>query len=555
MIGKRIKHAKRYQEISNAFIRNGFSYVVYRLLDKSPSKKSIEAEEDMNLRTIGVKLRTALQELGPTFVKLGQIASTRRDLIPEEITGELEQLQDQVSSFSIEQVRAIIAVELGGNVEEIFTDFHEEPLATASIGQVHLATLQTGEQVAIKIQRPDIQKVVNTDLEILDDLARLMEAKLAWAKTYQIRKMIEEFSKSLFAELDYTIEGRNGERVAKQFTYQPEIHIPRVYWDYSTRKVLTMEYVKGIKVNHLAELDEQGYDRKVLAERLTNAMLYQILIEGFFHGDPHPGNIYVLPDQVISLIDFGMVGKLNEEMKYHLASLVIHLQQSNTKGLVHTFSSMGILPDDIDMNSLYDDIENLQMKYYDIALSKMSLGGAISDLFSVACKHQIQIPVNFTVLGKALLTVEGIVEELDPEFSIMTAAKPFGQTLLKNRYNPKTIAKKSWDQLVENAEMLSDIPKDLKEITTTIKKGKMRLDIHVSEQQVFLQKLDTIVNRLSFSIILLSFSILMVGLIVGSAIAGQATVLWKFPAIEIGSVVATLMFIFMIVSIIRSGRM
>ncbi|WP_379969470.1 ABC1 kinase family protein [Ectobacillus sp. sgz5001026] len=555
MIGKRMKHAKRYQEISNAFIRNGFSYVVYRLFDKSPSKKSIEAEEDMNLRTIGVKLRMALQELGPTFVKLGQIASTRRDLIPEEITGELEQLQDQVSSFSIEQVRAIIAGELGGNVEEIFTDFHEEPLATASIGQVHLATLQTGEQVAIKIQRPDIQKIVNTDLEILDDLAGLMEAKLAWAKTYQIRKIIEEFSKSLFAELDYTIEGRNGERVAKQFIDQPEIHIPRVYWDYSTRKVLTMEYVQGIKVSHLADLDGQGYDRKIVAERLTNAMLHQILIEGFFHGDPHPGNIYVLPNQVISFIDFGMVGKLNEEMKYHLASLVIHLQRSNTKGLLHTFSSMGILPDDIDMNSLYDDIEDLQMKYYDVALSKMSLGGTISDLFSVAFKHQIQIPVNFTVLGKALLTVEGIVEDLDPEFSIMTAAKPFGQTLLKNRYNPKTIAKKSWDQLVENAEMLSDFPKDLKEITTTIKKGKMRLDIHVTEQQVFLQKLDTIVNRLSFSIILLSFSILMVGLIVGSAIAGQATVLWKFPAIEIGSVVATLMFIFMIVSIIRSGRM
>ncbi|WP_416825335.1 ABC1 kinase family protein [Ectobacillus polymachus] len=557
MIGKRIKHAKRYQEISNACIRNGFSYIIYRLglTDKSISKKKLEEEENMNLRTIGVKLRTTLQELGPTFIKLGQIASTRRDLIPEEITNELEQLQDQVSSFSFEQVRAIIEEELGGTLETLFQDFNREPLATASIGQVHMAHLPTGEAVAIKIQRPDITNIVKTDLEILDDLAQLMEAKLSFAKNYPIRKMLEEFSKSLLAELDYTLEGRNGDRVAKQFLDQPEIRIPKVYWEYSTKKVLTMEYVQGIKVNHLEELDRQGYDRKLLAERITNAMLHQILIEGFFHGDPHPGNIHILPNHVISFIDFGMVGKLTEEMKYNLASLVIYLQRSNTRGLIHTFSSMGILPDDTDMNALYQDIEDLQMKYYDIPLSKMSLGGAINDLFSVCFYHQIQIPVSFTILGKALLTVEGIVENLDPEFSIMTAAQPFGQILLQNRYHPKTIAKKSWDQLIEQAEMLSGLPKDLKEITTTIKKGKLRLDIHVTEQQVLLQKLDTIVNRLSFSIILLSFSILMVGLIVGSAIAGQTTLLWKIPAIEIGSVVATLMFIFMIISIIKSGRM
>ncbi|MFD3450119.1 ABC1 kinase family protein [Microbacteriaceae bacterium 4G12] len=557
MIGKRIKHAKRYKEISNAFIRNGLSYLVYRLglTNKSISEKELEEEENMNLRTIGVKLRMTLQELGPTFVKLGQIASTRRDLIPEEIIQELEKLQDQVSSFSFEQVRAIIEEELGGTLESLFQDFDEAPLATASIGQVHLAHLPTGEQVAIKIQRPDIINIVRTDLEILDDIAQLTEAKLSFTQPYQIRKMIEEISKSLLAELDYTIEGRNGERIAKQFLDQPDIHIPTIYWEYSTKKVLTMEYVQGIKVNRVEELDELGYDRKLLAERITNAMLYQILIEGFFHGDPHPGNIYILPDHVISFIDFGMVGKLSEEMKYHLASIVIHLQRGNTKGIIHTFSSMGILPDDIDMKLLYEDIDEYLIKYYDIPLSKMSMGGAISDLFSVTYKHQIEIPVNFTILAKALLTIEGIVETLDPEFSVMTAAKPFGEILLQNRYHPKTIAKKSWDQLVDHAEMLADLPKDLREITKTVKKGKLRLDIHVTEQKVFLQKLDTIVNRLSFSIILLSFSILMVGLIVGSAIAGQTTLLWKIPAIEIGSVVATLMFIFMLISIIRSGRM
>ena len=509
----------------------------------------------MNLRTIGEKLRNILQGLGPTFIKLGQIASTRRDLVPEEIARELEQLQDQVTSFSYKKVREIIEEELGDSIENLFQDFNETPIATASIGQVHIAHLLTGETVAIKVQRPDIQPIVETDLEILDDLAKLMEAKLSWAKNYQIRKMIHEFSNSLRDELDYNTEGRNGERIARQFKNDSTIHIPKVYWKFSTKTVLTMEFVQGIKVNHLDQLDEEGYDRKLIARRITQSMLHQILMEGFFHGDPHPGNIYVLPGNVISYLDFGMIGRLNEEMKYHFASLVIHLQRGNTKGIIKTFQAMGLLSDETNYTSLQNELDGLQIKYYDIPLSKLSLGGAITDIFTIAYHHQIQIPSDLTILGKTLLTLEGIIEKLDPDFSIMKAAEPFGEKLLRNRYNPKNIMKNSWSQLVDNVEILSELPKDLKEITSTIQKGKLRLDINVPELQLFLQRLDKISNRLSFSIILLAFSILMVGLIIASAITGHTTVLWRIPAIEIGSVVATLMFLFMLFSIFKSGRM
>ena len=204
----------------------------------------------MNLRNIGEKLRNTLQVLGPTFIKLGQIASTRRDLVPEEIAKELEQLQDQVTSFSFRKVREIIEDELGDSLENLFQDFNETPIATASIGQVHIAHLLSGEAVAIKIQRPDIQPIVEIDLEILDGLAKLMEAKLSWAKSYQIRKMIHEFSISLLDELDYNIEGRNGDRIAKQFKQNSFIHIPKIYWQFTTKKILTMEFIQGIKVSH-----------------------------------------------------------------------------------------------------------------------------------------------------------------------------------------------------------------------------------------------------------------------------------------------------------------
>lgn len=557
MLGKRLKHAHRYQEIVNAFLRNGFSYFVYRLglTNQILSKKQQESEKHMNKQTIGIKLRNILQGLGPTFIKLGQIASTRRDLIPEEIALELEQLQDNVVAFSFQEVRDIIEQELGDTLENLFQDFEEEPLASASIGQVHSAHLLTGEHVAVKIQRPDIQPIVETDLEILDDLARIMESRISWAKNYQIRKIINEFSKTLLAELDYYIEGRNCERIAKQFTHQPEIQIPQIHWKYTTKRVLTMDFVQGIKVSNLERLDEEGYNRKLIAERITQSMLQQIFVEGFFHGDPHPGNIYILPENRIAYLDFGMVGRLNEETKFNFASLIIHLQRGNTEGLIRTISSMGMLSEGTDMTSFYNEIDKLVMKYYDISFSKLHLSEAINDLLRIIYQNRIQISSDLTVLAKTLIVLEAIVENLDPEFSIMKAAKPFGEKLLFLRYEPKSILKKSWQQLIENAQIISEIPKNVKDLTKTIKNGNLNLKISVLELQFFLLRLDKISNRLAFSIILLAFSILMVGLIVGSAIADQSNLLWKIPVIEIGAVVATLMFLFIIFSIFKSGRM
>ncbi|RAK19407.1 2-octaprenylphenol hydroxylase [Anoxybacillus vitaminiphilus] len=557
MAGKRMRHISRYRDIAIALVRNGFGMVVEEIgfaqFLSFPQRLFFETK-GKEQKTTGERIRIVLQELGPTFVKLGQIASTRPDLLPEEIIRELEKLQDRVPPFSFQKVREIVEEELGGELGEIFRHFEESPLAAASIGQVHQAILRSGEKVAVKIQRPNIAAVIETDLEILQDLADLAERRSEWAAKYQIRDMVDEFSKSLRAELDYTIEARNTEKISNQFRNDPNIYVPKVFWEYSTKKVLTMEYVEGVKFSELEKLKQNGYDLKILAERLAKGIFHQIFIEGFFHGDPHPGNVLVLPGEVIAFIDFGMVGRLTPEMKYHFSSLVIALMRQSTDGVIKAILQMGLVPDDVNLVQLRDDIDELREKYYDVPLSQISLGEAVNDLFRVAFRHSIRIPAELTLLGKTLLTVEGVVEKLDPDFSILNIAEPFGRQLLKERLHPKNVTETVWKRVSDYGELLFDLPKHMKELTSLIKRGRLRLEIDIPELDLFLQKLDRISNRLSFSIVLLAFSIIMVGIIIGSSMGRQSTLLWKIPAIEIGFGVATLMFLWLLYSIFKSGR-
>jgi ubiquinone biosynthesis protein len=554
---KRIRHTRRFQEIINAFLKNGFSHFLFRLgLTERDMKKGNE-DEDWSTKDqdVGKRLRYTLQELGPTFVKLGQIASSRRDLVPAEIIHELEKLQEHVQAVPFSTIRMIVEAELGDTLDNLFDSFNEEPLAAASIGQVHVAQLPSGEEVAVKVQRPNIKQTVETDLEILYEIARFLEENTVWAKTYHIKEIIKEFSESLRDELDYKVEGRSADRVAKQFKEQPSIQIPKIHWDFSTAKILTMELVTGIRVNDIKQLDDGGYDRKLIAERVVDALFFQVLEKGFFHGDPHPGNVYILPDNRICFLDFGMMGRINDRLKFHFASLIINLQQGDTKGMMKVFSDMDLLNEDTNKSDFQQDLDDLIEAYYEVSLYDVSLGGIINELFEVAFRHKIQIPTEITILGKSILTLESTISLLDPDFSVMKAVEPFGKKLILERYHPRTVLLNSWRDVVENAEILLHLPKDIKKITSTVGKGKLRLDINVQQLQTILGRLDRISNRLSFSIILLAFSILMVGLIIGSAIAGQTNLLWSFPIIEAGSIIATLMFVFLIFSIFRSGRM
>ena len=520
-----------------------------------PKRVFVEGNKSLNSRTTGERIRMFLEELGPTFVKIGQIASTRPDIIPAEILQELEKLQDRVSIFSFDEVKRIVEQELADSLKNSFAEFCETPLAAASIGQVHHAVLLTGEPVAVKIQRPNILGVIETDLEILQDLARLAESRIDWVERYQIRTIVEELSRSLREELDYENEGRNAEKIAKQFNNDPKVHIPKVYWEYTTKKILTMEFIDGIKLNEVEKLDQEGYDTKILGEKVVNAIFHQILIDGFFHGDPHPGNIVALPGQVIAFMDFGMVGRITPEMRSHIASFVIALMRKNTAEVVKAITSMGLVPDDVNVKQLHSDVDQLREKYLDVPFSQMSVGMAVNELFSVAYRHKILIPTDLTILGKTLLTLEGTVEKLNQEISILAVAEPFGRQLLIDRFKPKNVAEFAWSNFSEYGDILYEFPKTIKDFTSVMKKGKMQIEISTPEMEPVLKKLNTISNRLSFSIVLLAFSIILVGVIIGASISGQTSILLlKFPVIEIGFSIATLMFLLLLYSIFKSGR-
>src|SRR5690625_2488110 len=553
MFRRRMKHTQRFQEVLNTFLKNGFSHFLFRI--GLTDRKKYSETSDMNLQDIGSKLRDTLQQLGPTFIKLGQIASSRNDLIPKEITDELEKLQDDVFPIPYEKIEATLEEELHAPIHVLFAHFNIEPIATASIGQVHIATLHTGEEVAVKIQRPSIETTMQTDLEILHDFSKFLEDHFAWARAYQIRDMVDEFAFSLKNELDYMNEGRNAEKIAKQLADNEAVHVPIIYWQYTTKKVLTMEMIHGIKVNNYDKLEAHDYDKRKIAKTITDAMFEQIFIDGFFHGDPHPGNIYILPMNRVVFLDFGMVGQLTEEMRYHFTSLVINLQLGNAKGIVKTFGKLGMMTNEIDRSSLLRDVEYLIAKYYDIPMKQIKLGAVIKEVFDIAYEHELQLPNEISILGKTIITIEKIISGLDPTFSIMSAVEPFGKRLIQERMQPSFIAKKTWEQVMDNAEILSELPQDVKDVATTLKNDKLRIDINVSDLPFFMRRFDKISNRLSFSIILLSFCILMVGLIVGAAISGQTTLLWRVPVIEIGSVIAFLLFLLILFSIFRSGRM
>ncbi|GAE93954.1 ubiquinone biosynthesis monooxygenase UbiB [Gracilibacillus boraciitolerans JCM 21714] len=329
-----------------AFSRNGFGYVVKELgLDQLfplPRRLIVKRKQEEYSKSVGIRIRSFLEELGPAFIKIGQMASTRPDLIPADVIKELEQLQDQISPVSWEEIRTILERELAAPLEDIFQDFDKSPIGVASIGQVHKATLKSGETVAVKVQRPSIEKTIHTDLEILHELADRAEDRLKSAAKYQIKDMITEFSKAIKEELDFINEGRNADLMARQFSDDKDLIIPKIYWPYSTKKVLTMEFIEGIKLNDLEALEKNGYATEQLAEKLVQVIFYQIFKDGFFHADPpHNGNVLALTGNRIALMDFGMAGRLSPEMKTHLASLIMAMVKQDSHDMIRAIKKMG----------------------------------------------------------------------------------------------------------------------------------------------------------------------------------------------------------------------
>ncbi|ODA42870.1 AarF/ABC1/UbiB kinase family protein [Desulfosporosinus sp. BG] len=430
MLEQTLRHFRRYQEIVSVFIRNGFGFILFEHLGFGGNRASAEVD----LVQLGQRIRQALGELGPTFMKIGQFASTRPDIIPKPILKELEQLQDRAPLIRFENVRRTVEQELGAPITELFREFSPLPLAAASIGQVHYAVLHTGEPVVVKVQRPNISTVIQTDLEIMQDIVTLIEQRLPKAKDYALHGMLKEFSGWLEKELDYTTEGKNAEKMAQGFEGDPLVIVPCIFWKFTTRRVLTMAYIDGVKLNDRQKITALHYNKKIIAARISKALLQQIIRDGFFHGDPHPGNIFVLSGERIAFVDFGIVGNLTPLMKRRFANLISSLTRRDTKSMVKAMLQLGVVPQNVDLDRLRLDLDGIRRKHLDVPIAQTALPELVNDLLSMAFNHRIEIPSDFILIGKSLLTLQGIVHELDPSMSVAELAKPFRFQFIKEHF-------------------------------------------------------------------------------------------------------------------------
>ncbi|WP_144479578.1 AarF/ABC1/UbiB kinase family protein [Cytobacillus oceanisediminis] len=557
MLTDRLRRLNRYKEIGSLFVKYGFGYVLEEvgLFHILSLKDKVKAEvKDGNTQEMGYRIRCMLEELGPAFIKLGQLLSIRSDLLPDEIVKELELLQDQVPPVQVEEIKKKIQHEFGRPVNEIFHFFNEDYVAAASIGQVHEAVLHSGESVMVKVQRPGIKNTVLTDLEILRDFAKLIEQRYDWAQYYNITDMVEELSESIRRELDYSEEARNTDMVQLQFEDCDSIKVPLIFHDYSTTQILTMEKAEGIKLNELNAMVAGKEEKRKIADLLVSAFITQILKEGFFHGDPHPGNIlYSLEKQQLVFIDFGQVGRLSASMRYHSASMMMGIIQQDTHRIVKAIFRMAYVPSDIDEQHFYDHVDGIRKTVELSSKDGLSLGLTVKELFAAAQEHRIILPKEMTMMGKALITIEGIISELDPTLDMIEIAKPYGEQLMRERYDPIKMGKRLLNQAEDLSDTFVNIPNQVENVLDKASKGDLKFEISLSEINRILNKFDRISNQVSFSLTLLAFSIVVLGLIVGATF-GNNTILTSVPAIEIGFFIAFGMFLLIIYSILRSGR-
>jgi len=552
-----IRRLNRYREIVSLLVKHGFGYIVQEvgLTDTLTLKDRLIADfKQGNSQEMGYRLRHLLEELGPTFIKLGQLLSIRSDLLPVEVIRELELLQDHVNQVSINEIKDKIQLEFGQAVEDIFVRFNETPVGSASIGQVHEALLPTGQEVMVKVQRPKIKETVFADLEIIKDLSKIMENHYDWAEHYHITDLMDELSESIKNELDYMEEGRNTETIQLQFENHNGIKVPEIYWEYTTAEILTMERIDGIKITEIQQLNLTPEEKRQIADRLVESFVTQILREGFFHGDPHPGNIHYIPEtKQLGFIDLGQIGRLSARKRYDVTTLMIGLMNEDTDLIVKAMYRLTYVPTSVDNKRFYDDIDRVSKKFSHTPLGKWNFGLTINELFSISHNHQIYIPTDFMMLGKTLITLEGIISDIDPSLNLLELAKPYAQQLLVERYNPVKFGKRLWNDAEDMAESFTKIPGQLEEVLQKTSEGDLKVKISVHELDDIFTKIDRLSNKFSFSLTLLAFSIVVLGLIVGATF-GTNTILTSIHALEVGFVIAFMMFLWIIYSIIKTGR-
>lgn len=469
-----------------------------KLVPKGYASQVMSSEPEPDLAQ---RLGKALMELGPTFVKLGQMLSTRPDLMPPAYIVELEQLQDKVKPIPIEQVYEQLLAEIG-DPDELFQEFDKTPLAAASIGQVHSARLKSGEKVIVKVQRPNIIDKIDNDLEILVGLAQFAEHRSPEARQIGLVAMIEDYAKTLRKELDYDREAKNTERIRRNFENDERVVVPRIYWEYSSPKVITEEFVEGIKFNNLDEINARGWDRKKLSKLGTEAFLTQIMVHGFFQADPHPGNMLIINENQISFIDFGEIGSLSGMRLYNLGTLLTCVSNREIYGIMTSLQDMGIVPEDMESEELMDEIDELIEQVYASNLGKINMGQLRKDILDLAFRYQLRLPAYMTSLMKALIIVEGVGKKLDPTFNIADVVKPLSERMIKEKLKPRGMMELARSSYFREIRPLLSFPKNMNRLVRGTEKGRLTVNIQIDFTDSARSKMSQLISRLGTSLII-----------------------------------------------------
>jgi ubiquinone biosynthesis protein len=549
------RQLRRLREIVTVLAKYGFPDVVARLR----LQRMLALGRRLSFRrgvpgpqaTQGERLRQALEELGPTFVKFGQALSTRADVLAPDVVAELARLQDEVPPLPAGAAEATIEAELKRPLGAVYARFETAPIAAASIAQVHRATLVTGDEVAVKVRRPGISATIESDLAILAHLARLAERYSPEVALYRPLGLVAEFARAIRREQDLAREGRTIDRFARNFAADPTVRFPRVYWEQTTSAVLTMEYMAGTKVSEVAA-GAAGFDRTLVARRGGDAVLKQILRHGLFHADPHPANVFVLPGNVVCFLDLGNAGHLDRPMRIQLASLVRAAVREDAEGVTDAVLAIGRPLGTINVPELRRDLAELLDGYTGVRLRDLAIGDLLRRTLGIVSRHRLQFPPDLMLLVRAFITIEGVARQLDPSFILIEHARPMVEQVLKERLAPSALVARMGEIGHDAAEALQTLPRDLKQIVEKARDDRLQIQFVHRNLEHFVQEMDRSSNRLSFAVVIAA-------LIVGSSLifrAGTGPVLFGYPALGLtGFVAAALLGFWLAIGIIRSGRL
>ncbi len=554
------RNINRLRQIVNVFLKHGFGQIIeqinlHRVLPFRKRLKILSSRPTLG-QAAAERLRIAFGELGPSFIKLAQLLSARPDLITATFADEFKKLQDEVPPFPFEEVRRIIKEEMGTEPENLFNYIEPVPVAAASIAQVHYALLKDETPVVIKVQRPKIKEQIETDITIMKAIASLLVRYIPETELFNPTGIVEEFARTVRKELDFTEEAKNMCRFRRNFANHPDIYIPQLYPHLLSKRMIVMERIEGVRIDDIEAITEMGIDRTELARKGVDAYFKMFLVDGFFHADPHPGNIFVMPDGKIGLVDFGIVGWLTPDIMESIAQALIALVKKDFDSLIDQYVALGLVTEEVDLETFRRefkaDIIDFLIPLYDMTISEINIAKYLDTLIHMALKHKLKIPSDLLLLNKCMLILDNIGRELDPNFNFISVAEPYASRLIRSRYHPKRVYERMQKQMTDLSTIAVNTPKQMNMLLRKAIKDELHLNMKLDGLERLIRDIDKSTNRIAFSIV-------VAAIILSSAIltlTGTGGTVFDIPLLGlVGFVVAFFMGFWLLISIIRSGRL